>query len=148
MEKLPLLLTSDGQKMGKTERGVIWLDPERTSPYEFFQYWRNVDDADVGKLLRIPPQYQLVFAIAPFALGAGYLTGRAGLFVLAGGVLAYFVLNPLAYIEEAQTEVLNPRNQANPRVSNSTDPGTESIPASDAKRPEERNRQPRRRATP
>jgi uncharacterized oligopeptide transporter (OPT) family protein len=52
---------------------------------------------DVGRLLRFPDQLQLVFAIAPFALGAGYLTGRAGLMVLAGGILAYMVLNPLAY---------------------------------------------------
>lgn len=43
----PLLLTSDGRKMGKTERGTIWLSAEKTSPYEFFQYWRNVDDKDV-----------------------------------------------------------------------------------------------------
>lgn len=43
----PLLTTSDGRKMGKTESGAIWLDPDRTSPYQFYQYWRNVDDADV-----------------------------------------------------------------------------------------------------
>ena len=43
----PLLTTSDGRKMGKTESGAIWLDAERTSPYVFFQYWRNVQDADV-----------------------------------------------------------------------------------------------------
>lgn len=56
------------------------------------------DDAvDLGHLLHLPAQVQLVFAIAPFALGAGYLTGRPGLFVLAGGVLAYFVLTPIAY---------------------------------------------------
>ncbi|MBR6816547.1 MAG: tyrosine--tRNA ligase [Clostridia bacterium] len=42
-----LLLKSDGNKMGKTEGGAVWLDAEKTSPYEFFQYWRNVDDADV-----------------------------------------------------------------------------------------------------
>ncbi|MEO1528742.1 MAG: tyrosine--tRNA ligase [Planctomycetota bacterium] len=47
----PLLLTSDGRKMGKTEKGAIWLDPERTSPYLFFQYWRNVDDSDVMRCL-------------------------------------------------------------------------------------------------
>ncbi len=52
---------------------------------------------DLGRLLGIPVQVEVIFAIAPFALGAGYLTGRAGLFVLAGGVLAYWVLNPLAY---------------------------------------------------
>ena len=48
-----LLLTSDGRKMGKTEKGALWLDPKRTSPYEFYQYWRNVDDADVGKCLAL-----------------------------------------------------------------------------------------------
>ena len=42
-----LLQTSDGRKMGKTEKGAVWLDPEKTSPYDFYQYWRNVDDADV-----------------------------------------------------------------------------------------------------
>jgi tyrosyl-tRNA synthetase len=47
----PLLTTSDGRKMGKTESGAIWLDAERTSPYVFFQYWRNVDDADVMKCI-------------------------------------------------------------------------------------------------
>jgi uncharacterized oligopeptide transporter (OPT) family protein len=52
---------------------------------------------DVGRWLGIRDEYQLVFAIAPFALGAGYITGKAGLFVLAGGILAFFVLNPLAF---------------------------------------------------
>lgn len=46
-----LLTTSDGRKMGKTEKGAVWLDPEKTSPYDFYQYWRNVDDADVEKCL-------------------------------------------------------------------------------------------------
>lgn len=48
-----LLTTSEGKKMGKTQKGALWLDPERTSPYEFFQYWRNVADADVDKCLRM-----------------------------------------------------------------------------------------------
>lgn len=48
-----LLLTSDGRKMGKTEKGALWLDANRTSPYEFYQYWRNVDDADVEKCLAL-----------------------------------------------------------------------------------------------
>lgn len=52
---------------------------------------------DVGRFFRLPDQFELVFAIAPFALGAGYITGKAGLFVLAGGILAFFVLNPLAF---------------------------------------------------
>ena len=49
----PLLTKSDGSKMGKTETGAIWLDPERTSPYEFFQYWRNVADDDVSNCLKM-----------------------------------------------------------------------------------------------
>ena len=48
-----LLLTHDGRKMGKTEAGALWLDPKKTSPYDFYQYWRNVDDADVLKCLRM-----------------------------------------------------------------------------------------------
>ncbi|MGI6498098.1 MAG: tyrosine--tRNA ligase [Oscillospiraceae bacterium] len=48
-----LLLTSDGRKMGKTQAGAVWLDPEKTSPYDFYQYWRNVDDADVLRCLRM-----------------------------------------------------------------------------------------------
>lgn len=48
----PLLTKSDGAKMGKTESGAIWLSAERTSPYQFYQYWVNVDDADVGNCLR------------------------------------------------------------------------------------------------
>jgi tyrosyl-tRNA synthetase len=49
----PLLVTSTGKKMGKTEQGTVWLDAELTSPFEFWQYWRNVDDADVIKLLKL-----------------------------------------------------------------------------------------------
>ena len=48
-----LLNNSEGQKMGKTAKGALWLDPEKTSPYEFYQYWRNVDDADVEKCLSL-----------------------------------------------------------------------------------------------
>jgi tyrosyl-tRNA synthetase len=48
-----LLLTSDGRKMGKTEKGAVWLNPEKTSPYEFYQYWRNVADSDVEKCLSL-----------------------------------------------------------------------------------------------
>ena len=46
-----LLLTHDGRKMGKTEKGALWLDPNKCKPYDFYQYWRNVDDADVKKCL-------------------------------------------------------------------------------------------------
>ena len=48
-----LLTTSEAKKMGKTQKGAVWLDPEKTSPYEFFQYWRNIDDADVEKCLKL-----------------------------------------------------------------------------------------------
>ncbi len=50
---ITLLLNSEGKKMGKTQKGAVWLDPEKTSPFEFFQYWRNVDDADVIKCLKM-----------------------------------------------------------------------------------------------
>ena len=47
----PLLLNSDGTKMGKTVKGALWLDPEKTTPYEFYQYWRNIEDASVNQVL-------------------------------------------------------------------------------------------------
>ncbi len=50
---ITLLLNSEGKKMGKTVSGAVWLDPEKTSPYEFYQYWRNVGDADVMKCIRM-----------------------------------------------------------------------------------------------
>ena len=48
-----LLTTSDGVKMGKTVKGALWLDPDKTSPYEFYQYWRNIDDADVENVMKL-----------------------------------------------------------------------------------------------
>ena len=50
---ITLLLNSEGKKMGKTAKGAVWLDPNKTSPYEFYQYWRNVGDSDVLKCLRM-----------------------------------------------------------------------------------------------
>ena len=50
---ITLLLNSEGKKMGKTQKGAVWLDPEKTSPYEFYQYWRNVADSDVLKCIRM-----------------------------------------------------------------------------------------------
>ncbi len=50
---ITLLLNSEGKKMGKTAAGAVWLDPDKTSPYDFYQYWRNVDDADVLKCIRM-----------------------------------------------------------------------------------------------
>ena len=49
----PLITTSSGEKMGKTAGGAVWLDPERTSPYEYYQYWVNVDDKDVARFLAL-----------------------------------------------------------------------------------------------
>ncbi len=48
-----LLTTSEGKKMGKTQKGAVWLDPQKTSPYEFYQYWRNTADADVEKCMKL-----------------------------------------------------------------------------------------------
>ncbi|MEF9983795.1 MAG: tyrosine--tRNA ligase [Oscillospiraceae bacterium] len=50
---ITLLLNSEGKKMGKTQKGAVWLDPAKTSPFEFFQYWRNIDDNDVIKCLKM-----------------------------------------------------------------------------------------------
>ena len=50
---ITLLTNSEGKKMGKTEKGAVWLDPEKTTPYEFFQYWRNIGDADVIKCMNM-----------------------------------------------------------------------------------------------
>lgn len=50
---ITLLTNSEGKKMGKTQKGAVWLDPNKTSPYEFYQYWRNVDDADVIKCMKL-----------------------------------------------------------------------------------------------
>ena len=50
---ITLLLNSEGKKMGKTQSGAVWLDPNKTSPFEFYQYWRNIADADVLKCIRM-----------------------------------------------------------------------------------------------
>jgi tyrosyl-tRNA synthetase len=49
----PLIMTADGRKMGKTEKGAVWLDPQRTSPYEYYQFWINTDDRDVNRFLAL-----------------------------------------------------------------------------------------------
>ena len=50
---ITLLLNSEGKKMGKTQKGAVWLDPNKTTPFEFYQYWRNVSDADVLKCIKM-----------------------------------------------------------------------------------------------
>jgi tyrosyl-tRNA synthetase len=72
----PLLTTSAGQKMGKTAAGAVWLNADRLSPYDFWQYWRNVDDADVGRLLRLFTDLPLA-EIAELERGTGAAINQA-----------------------------------------------------------------------
>lgn len=88
-----LLTTSDGRKMGKTQKGAVWLDPKKTSPYDFYQYWRNIDDADVErclKLLTFLPLEEIAGLVAP---GANINTAKA--------VLAYELVKLVHGTEEA-----------------------------------------------
>ena len=79
---------------GKTSRLPLELDHDRDGRPDLVL---TKDMLNVGRLLGIPGEFNLVFAVAPFAIGAGFLSGKAGLLVLAGGILAFFVLNPLAF---------------------------------------------------
>jgi uncharacterized oligopeptide transporter (OPT) family protein len=71
------------------------------------------ENIDAGRIFGLPDHMELLFAIAPFALGAGYLTGRAGLFVLAGGVIAYLFLNPVMYTMGWMPETITAHEAAN-----------------------------------
>ena len=90
-----LLLTHDGRKMGKTEKGALWLDPNKTSPFDFYQYWRNVDDKDVEKCLGL-----LTFLPKDEVHRLGALEGSA--INEAKKVLAYEVTKLVHGEEEAQ----------------------------------------------
>ena len=90
-----LLLTHDGRKMGKTEKGALWLDPNKTSPFDFYQYWRNVDDKDVEKCLGL-----LTFLPMDEVHRLGALEGSA--INEAKKVLAYEVTKLVHGEEEAQ----------------------------------------------
>ena len=90
-----LLLTHDGRKMGKTEKGALWLDPNKTSPFDFYQYWRNVDDKDVEKCLGL-----LTFLPMDEVHRLGALEGSA--INEAKKVLAYEVTKLVHVEEEAQ----------------------------------------------
>lgn len=89
----PLVTTSDGKKMGKTEKGALFLDPAMTSPYEFFQYWRNVNDADVGRFL-------LMFTFLPTE-ECRHLADPAGNINLAKERLAWEITALIHGAEEA-----------------------------------------------
>ena len=65
---ITLLLNSEGKKMGKTQSGAVWLDPNKTSPFDFYQYWRNVDDADVIKCMKEGSQLNKAKEILAFQL--------------------------------------------------------------------------------
>ena len=95
---ITLLLNSEGKKMGKTEKGAVWLDPEKTSPYDFYQYWRNVDDKDVEKclgLLTFLPMVALLFVCLAVLEDSGYMARAA--FVM-DRVLRRFGLSGKAFI--------------------------------------------------
>ncbi|NRA58450.1 MAG: OPT/YSL family transporter, partial [Phycisphaerales bacterium] len=77
-----------------TEELTIRVDRDRNGTPDLLMTDTTVD---IGRFIGLPDEYALVFALAPFALGAGFITGKAGLMVLAGGILAFFVLNPLVY---------------------------------------------------
>ena len=90
-----LLTTSDGVKMGKTQKGAVWLDPKKTSPYEFYQYWRNVADSDVEKCLSL-----LTFLPMEEVRALGALEGSE--MNKAKEILAYEVTNIVHGEEEAK----------------------------------------------
>jgi tyrosyl-tRNA synthetase len=89
-----LLTTSDGRKMGKTEKGALWLDPAKTPPYDFYQYWRNIDDADVEKCLAL-----LTFLPMPEVRRLGALRDKE--INIAKKTLAYEVTKLIHGQEEA-----------------------------------------------
>lgn len=90
-----LLTNKEGKKMGKTENGAVWLDPEKTSPYDFFQYWRNVYDADVTRCLRLLTDVPLE-TIAEFDKQGGEAMNKAK------ELLAFELTSTVHSAEEAQ----------------------------------------------
>ena len=91
----PLLLTSTGAKMGKTEKGALWLDPELTPPYEFYQYWMNISDQDTGRFLRL-------FTLLPLAEIEEYESLKGADIRKAKEVLAFEVTRLVHGEEEAK----------------------------------------------
>lgn len=91
----PLIMTADGRKMGKTERGAVWLDPERTSPYEYYQFWINTDDRDVERFLSL-------FTFLPMEEVRGYGRMQGAEIRKAKEVLAYEATKIVHGEEEAK----------------------------------------------
>ncbi|NTW71535.1 MAG: tyrosine--tRNA ligase [Eubacteriaceae bacterium] len=113
-----LLTTSDGKKMGKTEKGALWLDPEKTTPYEFYQYWRNIDDADVQKCLALLTFLPMEEVTALGSLGGSEINK-------AKEVLAFEVTKLIHSEEEAQKA----QNTARSLFANHS--GSEDMPATE-----------------
>ncbi|MBR6874105.1 MAG: tyrosine--tRNA ligase [Ruminococcus sp.] len=121
---ITLLLNSEGKKMGKTEKGAVWLDPEKTSPYDFFQYWRNVGDADVIKCLKM-----LTF-VPVEQIEEMEKTMEGAQFNKAKELLA-FELTKLVHGEEEAQKALNAAKAIFGAGSDSADMPTTTIPAAD-----------------
>lgn len=97
-----LLLNSEGKKMGKTEKGAVWLDAEKTSPYDFFQYWRNIADADVIKCMKM-------LTFLPLDVIAEYAKLEGSEINKAKEVLAYEVTKLIHGAEEADKALATAR---------------------------------------
>jgi len=93
---VPLLLTASGTKFGKTEKGTVWLSPKRTSPHAFYQYWRNVDDRDVEKCLRM-------LTFLPMDAVQGLAAAEPGPALNASKQRLAFEITRLCHGEEAAT---------------------------------------------
>lgn len=116
----PLVTRSDGKKMGKTEKGALFLDPEMVSPYDFYQYWINVPDADVGKLLLL-----LTFVPTPEARRLGALEGSEAR--IAKEVLA-LELTTIVHSREAAEQA---RDAARAAFGGGADADLSGVPSSD-----------------
>ncbi len=92
----PLIMTADGRKMGKTEKGAVWLDPQRTSPYEYYQFWINTDDRDVRRFLAL-------FTFLPMEEVEGYGQLRGAEIRKAKEILA-FEATKIVHGEEEATQ--------------------------------------------
>ena len=121
---ITLLLNSEGKKMGKTEKGAVWLDPEKTTPYDFFQYWRNVDDADVIKCLKM-----LTF-VPVEQIEEMEKTMEGAQFNAAKELLAY-ELTKLVHGEEEAQKCLDAAKNLFGGAGNTADMPTTELPASE-----------------
>ena len=112
----PLIATASGAKMGKTAAGAVWLDPARTSPYDFYQYWVNVEDADVGRFLRI-------FTFLPEDEIRRLESLEGAELRAAKEVLAFEVTSLRDGKEEAEKQRTNSHTLFGPRVQSATQSG-------------------------